>query len=137
MKILIDTNVFLDAMMNRVPWAQAAQELLIAAAEEKVTGCVSANSFTDIYYILRKHLQDKEKAKQALLQLLPSIEVLDINGSDCEQALDMPLTDFEDALLACNGKRHGVDYIVTRDKKHFDGSPVDAISPEEILKLIR
>ena len=136
MKLLIDTNVFLDAMMNRDPWAKAAQDLLIASAEEKVTGCISATSLTDIYYILRKHLKNKEKAKEALLQLLPSIDVLDINGTDCEKALGLSLPDFEDALLACCGERNNVNYIVTRDTKHFENSPVEAIQPEEILEII-
>ena len=134
MKLLIDTNIFLDAMMERDPWAKAAQNLLIAAAEEKITGCISANSFSDIYYILRKHLHDKEKTKQALMQLLPSIEILDVNGADCEKAFDLPLSDYKDALLACCGKRHNVNWIVTRDTKDFKGAPVDAITPDIILK---
>ena len=134
MKLLIDTNIILDAIMNRKPWSKSAQEVLLAVAEEKVNGYITASSFTDIYYILRKHLGDKEQTKQALLGLLVVVNVLDVTGLDCEKAFDIPISDYEDALLAFCGKRHKVDYIITRNLKHFEGSPVKAIPPEELLK---
>ena len=31
---------------------------------------------------------------------------------------------------------HKVDFIVTRDLKHYEGSPVRAAEPEEILKSL-
>jgi len=134
MKLLIDTNIVLDALMNRAPWAKAAQDVILAVAEEKAEGCITASSFTDIHYLLRKHLKDKENTKQALLGLLTVVNVLDVTGSDCEKAFDLPMSDYEDALLAYCGKRHKVDRIITRNKKHYEGSPVKAVEPEEILR---
>jgi len=137
MKILIDTNVILDALMNRMPWAKAAQDIMRAVACEKVDGCIIASTFTDIYYILRKYLQDKEKTKQILLELLTVINVLDVTGRDCEESFSLSMTDYEDALLAYCAKRHIVDNIITRNSKHFNGSPVEAIQPEDFLEKIR
>ena len=136
MKLLIDTNIVLDALMNRAPWAKAAQDIILAVAEEKAEGCITASSFTDVHYLLRKHLKDKEKTKQALLGLLTLVNVLDVTGSDCEKAFDLPMSDYEDALLAYCGKRHKVDCIITRNEKHYVGSPVKASEPEEILKIL-
>jgi len=136
MKLLIDTNIILDAMMNREPWAKAAEKIMLASAEEKIEGCITASSFTDIHYLLRKHLEDKERTKQALVGLLTVVHVLDVNAADCEKAFDLPMSDYEDALLACCGKRHKVDYIVTRNLKHYEGSPVKAAAPEDILKTL-
>ena len=136
MKLLIDTNVILDAMMNREPWSKSAQDIVLAVAEEKAEGCVTASSFTDIHYLLRKHLGDKEKTKQALLSLLAIFTVLDITGGDCEKAFDLPMADYEDALLAYCGKRHKVDSIVTRNLKHYEGSPVKAADPKEVLRSL-
>jgi len=135
MKILIDTNVVLDAVMNREPWAKPAQEIFLAAAGKKFVGCVTASSFADIYYILRKHLKNKNKTKQVLLGLIELLTVLDVTGGDCAKAFDLPLPDYEDALLAYCGKRHKVDYIVTRDESHFANSPVPAVTPAEFLAL--
>jgi len=136
MKLLIDTNIILDALMNRSPWAKAAQDIILAVAEEKVEGCVTASSFTDIHYLLNKHLKDKEKTKQALMGLLAVFNVLDVTGTDCERAFDLPMSDYEDALLAYCGKRHKVERIVTRNTKHYRGSPIKAVEPEEILKTL-
>jgi predicted nucleic acid-binding protein len=134
MKLLIDTNIVLDALMTREPWAAPAQAVLLTVAEEKADGYITASSFTDLYYLLHKHMRDNEQTKQALLGLLASINVLDVNGRDCEKAFELPMPDYEDALLAYCAKRHKMDYIVTRNPKHFDGSPVKPISPDELLK---
>ena len=136
MKLLIDTNIVLDALMVREPWAKAAQSVLLAVAEEKAEGCITASTMTDLYYLLRKHLNDNEKTRQTLLGIIASVKVLDVNGMDCEKAFSLPMSDYEDALLACCGKRHRVDYIVTRNPKHFDGSPVKIISPDELIKKL-
>jgi len=136
MKLLIDTNVVLDALMAREPWAKSAQALLLAVAEEKVEGCITASAFTDLYYILRKHVGDKERAKQALLGLLAVIHVLDVTGTDCEKAFGLAMSDYEDALLAFCAKRHKVDCIVTRNLRHFEGAPVRATLPEALLQRL-
>ena len=136
MKLLIDTNIILDALMTREPWAVSARAVLLAVAEEKAEGCITASTFTDLYYLLRKHLRDKEKTRQALLGLLASVNVLDVNGTDCEKAFELSINDYEDALLAWCGKRHKVDCIVTRNPKHFECSPVKATSPGELLKKL-
>jgi len=135
MRILIDTNVILDALMNRAPWAKAAQAIMLAVAEEKVEGCITASTFTDIYYILQKYLRDKERTKQTLLGLLSVIRVLNVSGKDCEEAFGLPMPDYEDALLAYCAKRHMVDVIITRNTKHFDGSPVKAVKPDDFLRI--
>ena len=136
MKVLIDTNIILDAMMVREPWAKPAQEVILAVAEEKIEGFITASSFTDIHYLLRKQFGDKSKTKQTLLGLLSIVRLLDVNGVDCEKAFDLPMTDYEAALLAYCGKRHKCDCIVTRNIKHNEGSPVKAVEPEELLRGI-
>jgi predicted nucleic acid-binding protein len=136
MKLLIDTNIILDALMDRQPWAKAARGIMRAIAAEKAVGYITASSFTDIHYLLLKHLRDKEQTKHALLGLLAVLNVLDVNGLDCEKAFDLPMPDYEDALMAFCSKRHKVDRIVTRNLKHFAGSPVKAVRPEEMLRSL-
>jgi predicted nucleic acid-binding protein len=136
MKLLIDTNVILDACLSRAPWNEQAEEVIIACAEEKAIGCVTASSVTDIYYVLSKELRNAAQAKQAVLKIITLLEVLDVTGTDCERAFDLPMQDYEDALLAYCGKRHKADLIVTRNPKHFEGSPVKVISPEDVLKKL-
>jgi len=136
MKLLIDTNVILDALMAREPWVHSAEAILLSIVHGKAKGCITASTFTDIYDMLRRHLRDKEQTRQALLGLLSVLDVLDVSGVDCEKAFDLPMRDYEDALLAYCAKRHRMERIITRNPKHFEGSPVEAILPDDYLKLL-
>lgn len=136
MNVLIDTNVILDAMLSRSPFGEAAQKLFIMAAEEKINACITASCVTDIYYLLHKHLHDDTKCRQELLKLFTLFNILDVTGSDCEKALELPIPDYEDALLAACAKRGKIECIITRNIKDFNGSSVKAISPDDFLKSI-
>jgi predicted nucleic acid-binding protein len=136
MKVLIDTNVILDALLARKPWSEPAQAVMLAVAKEQIEGCITASSFTDLYYLLCRNLRDEAQARQVLLALMTSVNVLDVTSMDCEKAFELSMPDYEDALLAYCGKRHKAEKIVTRNAKHFEGSPVKAISPDELLKLL-
>ena len=137
MKALIDTNVILDALMGREPFNTAAEEIIILSAEEKISACITASSVTDIYYILKKYIKQVKLARQAILKLMTVVNVLDVTGSDCEKACELPMEDYEDALCAYCARRHKVDCIVTRDFEHFEGSPVEAMKPDVFLKIVK
>ncbi len=64
-------------------------------------------------------------------------DILDVTGIDCEKAFELPISDYEDALLAHCAKRHKVEWIVTRNPKDFEGSPVKIINPGEVLKRLK
>ena len=134
MNVLIDTNVILDAVMNREPFAAAAQEIFIKSAENKINASITANSVTDIYYLVRKHLQSTEQAKQVLYKLFSLFNILDICKSDCVKALELKMNDYEDALLSVCAKKINAEWIITRNTKHFQNSPVPAIAPEDFLR---
>jgi predicted nucleic acid-binding protein len=136
MKALIDTNIILDALLSREPFNKAAEQVILAAAREEYEGFITANSVTDIVYILRKHLE-REKLKDAMLKLMDIMEVLDTTKTDCRLAFDGSLSDYEDALLVETAKRAHLDYIVSRDKQLLDsvegmGSEATPIIPQLI-----
>lgn len=133
MNVLIDTNVVLDSLATRVPFAGAAEKVVLLAANHEINACITASSVTDIHYLLKKHLRDGGACRQVLRKTLSIFKILDVTGLDCRQALDLPMPDFEDAILAVCGKRHQMDYIITRNLKDFDRSPVRAISPNQFL----
>ncbi|NSW92457.1 MAG: PIN domain-containing protein [Firmicutes bacterium] len=136
MNVLIDTNVVLDAMLSRSPFAEAAQKLFIMAAEEKINAHITTSSITDIYYLLHKHLRDKERCKQEIFKIIKVFNILDVTGPDCEKALELPMADYEDALLAACAKRRKMECIITRNIKDFGGSPVRTVLPGDFLKSI-
>ena len=137
MKVLIDTNVVLDAIANREPFNIYAQKIIELILDNKIEGYITTNSTTDIYYIARKYL-NRDDLRNTMRSLFTILDIIDVFGTDCHKALDFPLDDYEDALLVVCSNRVAVDYIITRDAEFLDKaklsapviSPIDFISRE-------
>lgn len=75
--------------------------------------------------------------REAVQTLLAIVDVEDIKKADITGAFDSEMSDYEDAVQAQCAKRNKVDYIVTRNVRDFSKSPVAAILPGDVLKLLR
>lgn len=133
MKIVIDTNIVLDTIGKRQPFFKQSRNVMQLVAQRKMDGAITANTVTDIAYLLRKHI-GQDSIKTALRNLMDMLAVLEVNRSLCLKAFDIPITDYEDALLAACAQHWKADYIVTRNCKDFAGSPVKAMVPKDFLK---
>lgn len=137
MKVLLDTNIVLDAIAAREPFKDAAQQIILLIADDVIEGCVTANCLTDIYYIARKTLSDTG-AREALRNIFELFSIVDLRGRDCEAALDIAMDDYEDAVALVCARKAGVDYIVTRDDVFLRSeSKALAISPKDFLGKIK
>lgn len=52
--LFLDTNVIIDVLANREPFSIFASKLLDYGDKGKISVYISALSFSNIYYILRK-----------------------------------------------------------------------------------
>lgn len=136
MKILIDTNVIIDALTSREPWNESAEKIFIMAANHIINMYITASSATDIYYLVRKHLHDTDMAKQIMGKLYSLTGILEVTGSDCVDALASPITDYEDAVVERVAANAEMDYIVTRNVKDFQKGMVKVILPGEFIGLM-
>jgi predicted nucleic acid-binding protein len=133
-RALIDTNVVLDALASREPFRADAEKIFMLAAEERYQGFVTANSVTDIYYLIRENVPEAA-AREALRHLLRLFAVVDTGGEDCEMALDSPIADYEDALAAICAARAGADCVVTRDEEFLRAqADLRIVAPAEFLQ---
>jgi len=137
MRILLDTNVVLDAIAQRKPFYLDAQKIINFVLDNKLEGHITANSITDIYYIARKYLNQTE-LRNAMRSLFSVFSIIDVLGSDCHKALDFPLNDYEDALLVVCGGKAVIDYIITRDEEflHEANLPIPVISPHDFIQKL-
>ncbi|GHV18001.1 twitching motility protein PilT [Clostridia bacterium] len=133
MKIMIDSNVVVDVYQDRELFADNSAAVLKLSESGKVSGFISASMITDIYFILGRHIKDDDRLRQLVRKLLTTVTLTDVFAKDVTAALDSPVSDFEDALVAQCAKRVRADYIVTRNEKDFTKSAVPAISPEDFL----
>ena len=65
------------------------------------------------------------------------MELEDTCAADCQTALGINNNDFEDAMLIACAARESMDYIVTRNTAHFNGSKVPVVTPADFVRLLR
>lgn len=137
MRILVDTNIIIDALTGREPFREAAEQVFLIAANRAEDMYIAASSVTDIYYLVRKHLHSTEQSKDVMSKLFELFYILDVTSGDCMDALASEIKDYEDAVVACCAYRSQIDYIVTRNIKDYAASKVRAILPEEFINFIQ
>jgi len=136
MKVLIDTNIIIDALTARKPWYKDAKKIFYMAANQTAQMYITSNTATDIYYLLRKYLQSTEESKQTMSKLFSLFGILDVTGNDCINALSSSIPDYEDAVLEQSALRSDIDYIVTRNIKDYTFSSISALLPEDFIALM-
>lgn len=134
-KILIDTNVLLDYLLEREPFFEDAKKVILLCTDGKTNGCIAAHSISNMFFILRKDYSAKER-REILLNLC---KIFDVEGIDKAKLIsglqNENFSDFEDCLQMECAKSYGADYIVTRNASDYATSEVKAIEPKDYLKL--
>ena len=133
-RIMSDTNIFLDTLLAREGLADASSALLSLCEEHTLTGMVSASCITDIFYIVRRHLQSSDAAYFAIGKILNIASVCAVTNTDILLAFEKHARDFEDCLLAVCAASNDCDCIITRNVSDFIGLDVPCFTPEEWLR---
>jgi len=136
-RVLIDTNILLDFLLQREPFYQDAELLFQAIDSEVVNGYVTATTLTDIFYIARRHTRSVEKARKAVLETMVVMEICAVNRAVLESAFESGLADFEDAIQISCAVFQGVDIILTRDTQGFLNSSIPVSSIQDFLQKLR
>jgi predicted nucleic acid-binding protein len=132
-RVLIDTNIVLDFLLQREPFFQDVELLFQAIDAGQLIGYVTATTLTDIFYISRKHTRSVEQARQAVSETLTAMVICPIDRAVLESAFNSGLVDFEDAVQIFGAVAQGLDAILTRDNKGFLSSPIPVLSVQDLL----
>jgi predicted nucleic acid-binding protein len=135
-RVLIDTNIVLDFLLQREPFFQDAELLFQAIDTGQLIGHVTATTLTDIFYISRKHTRSIEQARQAVSATLTVMVICPIDRAVLESAFNSGLVDFEDAVQIFGAVAQGLDAILTRDNKGFLSSPIPVFSIQDLLQRL-
>lgn len=135
MKLLIDANILLDVLQMRQPHYHDSSIIWKICETEQVKGYVSALTFANLVYIMRKEL-DPEVIRRTLQTLSLIFELTDLEVSDIVHASEMEWGDFEDAVQCATAERIRADYIITRNVRDFTKSKVMALTPGEFIARI-
>ena len=120
-KLLLDTNVFIDAFANRQPYARSAKLILALGMVCEFDLWFSASQATDIYYILSEggKASRADWAKEQLSKLREFASACAFTDEDIDLALASTWRDFEDACINQVAHKVKPDAIVTGNVKDF------------------
>ena len=136
MNALIDTCIIIDALQSREPFNKDAETIFLSVANRRCVGFLTANSVTDIYFLMHKALHSAAETRKALGILFSLFEIIDTCGIDCRKALTSGVSDYEDAVMIETAARAEIDCIVTRNLKDYAGAPMPVYSPTQFIELL-
>lgn len=135
-KILVDTDVILDFFFDRKPFSENSTTILNLCEKKIIEGYVTPVIISNIYYLLRRNAKH-EKVIEKLKLLLTILNVLKMDKSTIEKALNSDFKDFEDALQNFSAVNFGeIEAIITRNIKDYKRSEIGVLTPESFVNLI-
>ena len=136
MKILFDTNVVLDLLLDREPFSDTAARLFSRVDEGDITGFINATTVTTVHYLAFRTVGDR-RARREIGNLIDLFDVAPVNLTVLEGALDSRFTDFEDAVMYHAALNVNAEGIVTRNAGDFKRATIPAYTPEELDHLMQ
>lgn len=136
MKILIDTNIVLDHLLERKSFFKSAAWIFSETEYGRLTTYLGATTVTTVHLLITKALGVKA-GHLAIEQILQLFEVAPVNRLVLTSALSLKFKDFEDAVLHEAGIHAGVDAIITRNVKDFKKAAVAVYSSDEFVASLQ
>lgn len=130
--VFVDTNVLLDVLLAREPFLVDAQRIWTLSERQTIQGAVSAASFLNVYYIVRR-LASRREADRAIRGMRGIFQIVPVDGDVIDSAMESQSADFEYAVQLACAVRAGAVCIITRDERHFAGSALPVMAPDIFL----
>lgn len=131
-RIFIDTNVVIDLLGNREPFAKDVQILFSKAERQELRLCVSSLSIANAYYALtRTYKIETAKKYLQLFQIL--VEIIPFDQKAIDMALQSKFTDLEDGFQYYMALGCQAEIIITRNKKDFKHAQLPVLTATEYL----
>ena len=135
MVLLIDTNIVLDVLLNRLEFVKDSSMIWKLCETEQAKGYISTLTYANMMYIMRKQLTP-DQIEDVYRKLNLIFEFADFSPAVLDRAVNMKWKDFEDAVHSATAEHVHADYIITRNLKDFAKSKVMAFTPSELLARI-
>lgn len=134
MKLLLDTNVILDVLLDRKPFVTDSAWVVAAVETGRIEGSLCATTITTLHYLASKTLGAKAAIRE-ISCLLQIFRVAPVTEAVLKAALQSTGRDYEDLVLWESARSIGVDGIVTRNPGDFPKSGVSIYLPADIVAI--
>ncbi len=132
-KALLDTNVIIDYALERQPFWQISEQIFLLIEQQQLEGYVSASTFGDLYYIIRKQ-RGHDWTLDFLMRSAQLCQISTVDQAVITVALTAQFKDFEDAIQYAAALNSQVDVIVTRNLKDFVVNMPRVMMPEHLIQ---
>ncbi|MGH8001973.1 MAG: type II toxin-antitoxin system VapC family toxin [Brasilonema sp.] len=133
MKVLLDTNIVVDVALERQPFFGNSETVLSFVEEGQIEGYISASSFGDLFYIIRKQ-KGRDLAHEFLTEIVTFCQVATVDSTIINMALTVNFKDFEDAIQYSTAVLNHLDAIITRNPRDFPVTIPRIITPEQLIQ---
>ena len=131
--ILLDTDVLIDIALDRQPHAEPAIEILDRIERGLEPASIAWHSISNLYYLVKPTHGDAT-TRNFIRDLTEFVQVAQTDTASIRFATQLPMTDFEDAMQVAAAQACNAQYIVTRNIRDYQQSPIPAITPQQTLQ---
>ena len=131
-KLLLDTNILLDLLAKRVDFYDDAARLFLLAEEAELVLSVSALTILNTHYVLRKYIPE-QKTRTVLRDIRLLVNVLPLDESLSDIALNSAIDDYEDAIQYHTALEYRQDIIISRNLKDFKSSKLPVMTAGQFI----
>ena len=136
MKVLFDTNIILDVLLDRKSFIKLSAGLVSLVEEKEIKGYLCTTTITTIDYLITKS-HNRKTARNGISKLLGMFQICGVNEQVLQLALNSKFKDFEDAVQFYAGVCSNVDSIVTRNTKDYKEEQISVYTPAELWSIIQ
>jgi predicted nucleic acid-binding protein len=125
----------LDLLIDRKPFSKESLDILSWCEKGRITGYWTPVIISNVHYILSKYSSEKT-ARSTIAELNEILEVISINKSVINLALESKFKDFEDALQNYATELNlEIEAIITRNENDYKLSKLSIFSPADFLRI--
>lgn len=133
MKVLFDTNVWLDIILGREGFWEASLTALYDCIDENDDLCMVATSLKDVFFLVER-LRGADVAYESVERMLGLARPIAVDEAVCRRALPLERPDYEDGIIAAAAEIEQIECIVTRDDGAFRDLGIHRVTPLEFIK---
>lgn len=136
MKLFVDTNIFIDILLDRKPFSHYSSLVYKLCENGLVEGYIAPITVNNIHYICRK-AHNIVKIKAFLHKVSKDFTIAPMESMTIEKANSLSMSDYEDALQYAMALQVGAEYLVTRNTKDFRHmTHIKVYTPEAFIERI-
>lgn len=130
-KIFLDTNIVLDYFTGRMNDDRAKTIVQIGRDYPQFELCISVLTAVKVLYVAKKYMPSLQPADLATM-----FTILPQDYKQYTDAIDLGLTDFEDALQVFCALNNSSMFMITRNP-HLKAAPIVSFTPQEFIEAVR